>query len=208
MSLGDDDDVGEVADNFDSILSIEDMMSQMHLQIVSSLGDGYDAPSLQNMDKKLCNYFLDDDSFYYDDGKNTKSVNTSKPTDDEVEHYKQSIIIRKGVLRKAIGIEATSNFLGGQGILNLQLYEDFYEDIMTYYYAWFELIFKEDRSELFRACTAIVRFVSVKLESGGDVNEIHKINNLLKEIKEMFVLSVKEHDVEGCDNAGELEFDC
>ena len=208
LSLGDHDDVGEVAENFDSILSIEDMMSQMHLQIVSSLGDGYDAQSLQNMDKKLCNYFLDDDSFYYDDGKHTKSVNTSKPTDDEVEHYKQSIIIRKGVLRKAIGIEATSNFLGGQGILNLQPYADFYEDIMTYYYAWFELIFKEDRSELFLACTAIVRFVSVKLESGGDVNEIHKINDLLKEIKEMFVSSVKEHDVEGCDNAGELEFDC
>ena len=84
LSLGDHDDVGEVAENFDSILSIEDMMSQMHLQIVSSLGDGYDAQSLQNMDKKLCNYFLDEDSFYYDDDKHTKSINTSKPTDDEV----------------------------------------------------------------------------------------------------------------------------
>ena len=97
-----------------------------------------------------------------------------------MEHYKQSIIIRKGVLRKAIGIEATSNFLGGQGILNLQLYADFYKDIMTYYYGWFELIFKEDKSELFSACTAIVRFVSAKLESGGDINEIHKINDLMK----------------------------
>ena len=104
---------------FCSILSIEDMMSQrMHMQdrVITYV------QSLQNMDKKLCNYFLDEDSFYYDDGKHTKYINTSKPTDDEVEHYNQSIIIRKGVLRKAIGIEATSNFLDGRGILNLQLY--------------------------------------------------------------------------------------
>ena len=94
------------------------------------------------MDKKLCNYFLDDDNFYYDEGRHTKSAKPAKPTDDEVEQYKQSIIIRKDILRKASGIEATSNSLGGQDHLNLQLYQELYDDIMTYYYAWTEIIFK------------------------------------------------------------------
>ena len=201
-------DVGaDVAESLDSVLTFENQMSTMRTRIISSLGDGYDTQSLQNMDKKLCNYFLDEDSFYYDDDNNTKNINPPKPTDGEVVHYKQSLIIRKGVLRKAASFEATSNFLRGQGVLNLQLYEDFYEDIMTYHYAWFELIFKESRTDLLQACGTIVKFATIKLESGADVDEVHKIIQLLEEMKDMFLSSVKDHDKEGCEDAGILEYD-
>ena len=209
----DSNDEEDLTAQFNSLLSMEGMMSQMRDQIVSSLGEGgegYDAQSLQAMDKKLCNYFLDGDNFYYDEGRHTKSDKPAKPTDDEVEQYKQSIIIRTDILRKASGIEATSNSLGGQGHLNLQLYQELYDDIMTYYYAWTEIIFKEDRKELLMACMTISKFVSVKLEqcATGDVDEIHSINQLLDEIKALFINTVEEQDVEGCDDAGYLEYEC
>ena len=82
-----------------------------------------------------------EDSIYYDDENHTKDPNPIKPTEEEVEHYKKSVMIRKAVLRKASGFSATSNFLAGEGYKN-----------MEYHYAWFEIIFKDDSSELLSAC--------------------------------------------------------
>ena len=174
--------------------------------LISSLGDGYDTNSLKPLDQKLCNYFLDEHRLC---DKHKKKPNPEKPTSDEVEHYKKSDIIRKDVLRKASSFEAVANFLGGQGHKNLSLYQAFYEDLLNYHFAWFELIFKESRTELYSACLTLVKFVTVKLECDKvDVEEVHKINELLREVVDIFQLSVDEHDVEGCEDAGQLESDC
>eukprot|EP00970_Alexandrium_tamarense_P003752 scaffold609_cov198-Alexandrium_tamarense.AAC.29 len=49
----------------------------------------YDDESLLLMDRKLCDYFLPDDSIYYDDSTNKKSVNPEKPTSDELSTTKR-----------------------------------------------------------------------------------------------------------------------
>ena len=74
----------------DDLTFIMQKMSQMRGQIISSLGEGYDTKSLKLLDEKLCNYFLDEDSLYFDDDKRKKKPNPEKPRSDEVEHYKKS----------------------------------------------------------------------------------------------------------------------
>ena len=194
----------------DDLTFIMQKMSQMRGQIISSLGEGYDTKSLKLLDEKLCNYFLDEDSLYFDDDKRKKKPNPEKPRSDEVEHYKKSDIIRKGVLSEASSFEAMANFLGGHhGHKNLKIYQEFYEDVLSYHYAWFELIFKESRTDLHAACSTLVKFVSVKLECERvDVEEVHKINELLREVVDIFLLSVQEYDAEGCEDSGHLESDC
>jgi len=200
-------DLSDVADSLDSVLSIENMMSQMRGMMVSSLGEGYDAETLQSLDRKLCGYILHDHSFYYDNEKNKKSSNPEKPTKNEFEHYKKSDIIRKRILRKAGGIEATTNYLGGQVHKNRQVYQEFYEDLMNYHYMWFEIIFEEDNKDLLMACSTVVKFAALKLDSGGSLDELHEIMALLREIKVRFQLSAKSNDMEACEDAGILEFD-
>jgi hypothetical protein len=202
------DEVGHVADSLKNILSVEDMMAKMRGQLVSSLGDGYHDQSLQLLDRKMCDYFLPDNSVYYDDEQNKKSANPENPTESEVELYKKSEVILKGYLRKAGGFEAMSNFLGGQGHTNLQAYQEFYDDIMTYHYGWFEIIFKDNRNKLLMACKSIAKFASVKLELEGKmVDEVNRMMALLKEIIDLFQTLVESHDSETCEDAGILEFD-
>ena len=193
----------------DDLTFIMQQMSQMRGMLISSLGEGYDTKSLKLLDQKLCNYFLDEHSLYFDDDKHKKKPNPEKPTSDEVKRYKKSVVIRQDVLRKASSFEAVANFLGGQGHKNLELYQAFYEDLLNYHYAWFELIFKESRTELYSACLTLVQLVTVKLECERvDVEEVHKINEFLREVVDIFLLSVQEHDAKGCEDAGQLESDC
>lgn len=187
-----------------------DLMSTMQDRIISSLGAGYDDESLRALDRKLCDFLLPPDSFYYDDDANVKSSDPEVPTDDEIERYAKSDIIRRKLLRSAGGPEATMNYLGGMGHKNLDKYQKFYDDVMTYHFAWFEIIFKKNRTDLLMACMTIVKFASVKLGADVDdvdVDEVVKIMNLLRELKGMFQDSVKSDDVEACDDAGMLEFD-
>ena len=203
---GDDDEEEELH-------KIEEMRTRMHDMLISSLGDGYDTESLKILDRKMCEYFLSEDSMYYGD-KHIKSPNPDKPTDEEVLHYKKSDIIRKGVLRKATNFMATGNFLDGEGYKNLQLYQEFYDDLLTYHYAWFEIIFK-DRSQLFTACNTLVKFAKVKIDMLPDIvsktserlDEVERLVTLLGEMKDDFQLSVKNHDKKGCEDAGYLEYD-
>ena len=141
--------------------------------------------------------------------KNNKSSNPDKPSDSELEHYKESHLIRKASLRKASGVEATSNFLGGEGYKNLELYANFYNDLITYHYAWFEIIFKnKNKNDLLSACNTIIKFATVKLENvAEDLDEIVHIVELLYKMKEMFQDGIASHDVEACENAGMLEYD-
>ena len=153
LGIIDNDDVGEIADGLREVdISAEEMMASMHKRLVSSLGEGYDAESLKLLDQKHCDYFLSKDSIYYDDGRRKKSPNPVKPTDEEMKHYKMSEMIRRRILRKANGIMQTNHYLAGQAHKNLELYEGFYEDLMMYHYAWFEIIFKDGNSELLLAC--------------------------------------------------------
>ncbi|KAL7545358.1 hypothetical protein ACHAWF_008706 [Thalassiosira exigua] len=203
------DEVEQVADGIDNILSIEDMMSDMRIQIVSSLGDGYDDKSLKAIDEKLCHYFLDEDDFYFDGNGKEKGrcEPAQKPTPEEIERYKKSDIIRKGVLRKASGVGATGNFLDGQGHKTLLAYEAFYKDLRSFHYAWFELIFKNDRKELLQACGTMIKFASVKLDVGVGVNELGKMMELVEEMKDLFQNTVHSHDKGACEDAGILEYD-
>ena len=215
------DEIDDVAGGLRDLCSMDSMMERMRGQMISSLGDGYDAESLKLADKKMCDYFLSSDSIYYDDETQKKSPNPTKPTDQEVEYYKKSDIIRRAVLRKASSISATGNFLAGQGYKNMDLYQQFWEDLMTYHYAWFEIIFKKERSDLLSACNVLVKFATEKLKIGGRIdmieqtladipdrlNETIKIMAWLSEMKDMFQSLIKDHDKEGCDDAGYLEYD-
>jgi hypothetical protein len=79
----------------------------------------------------------------------------------------------------------------------------------TYYYAWFEIIFKaEGDAHLLVACKTMAKFAFVKLESReGTTDDVEKIMTLLREIKALYELPIKDHDKEACENAGLLEYD-
>ena len=53
----------------------------------------------------------------------------------------------------------------------------------------------------------LVKLASVKLDKGGRVDKLHEIVNVLRELKDLFQSSVTEEDVEGCDDAGYIEYD-
>lgn len=162
------DEVGEVAESLRDLLNMQDMMDGMRDRVISSLGEGYDDESLKILDHKMCDYFLPEDSLYYDDDTHKKSSNPEKPTEKEIEHYKKSDVIRKRVLRNANGIMAISNIHVGQGHKNMEQYQEFYDDLITYHYAWFEIIFKEDdKRELLNACNTLVKFAKEKIALGG-----------------------------------------
>lgn len=84
-------------------------------------------------DQKLCDCYLEEDDFYYEDNTKEKSTNPQKPTEEEIEHYKKSYIMRIQVLRIADSFEATSNYIGGEGHKNLPMYQHLYDDLKTYH---------------------------------------------------------------------------
>lgn len=79
--------------------NIDAMMTNMRDMMISSLGDGYDAESLKILDRKMCEYFLSEDSIYYDSmyygDKHIKRPNPDKPTDDEVLRYKSRLLFAR-----------------------------------------------------------------------------------------------------------------
>jgi hypothetical protein len=111
-------------------------------------------------------------------------------------------------LRKASTIEATANYLGNEGYKNLQLYQELYDDLSTYYYAWFGFIFKEKPQELLQVCKTMSKFALTKLKM-IDVtsDEALKIVNMFEEVKDLWQADVKEGDFEKCEEAGMLELD-
>jgi len=201
--------VGE-EDGLDTILQLETRMRNMRLQLISSLGDGYDDESLKKLDEKMRDYYLSEDDFYYDEEwcKNVKNSNPEKPTEEEMERYKNSTIIRRRCLRNANGHEQLCNFLGGEACKNIDLYQALYDDLVSYHYIWFEIIFKDGTTDLHSACATMIKFASVKLEMGvTDIEEMKKIMLLLDELKNLFQATVRDGDIEACEDAGTIEYD-
>jgi hypothetical protein len=202
-------------------LAMDEASMKMRESIIASLGEGYDDRSLQVMDRKLCNFFLPNEEYESDDegeDDNTSNKNNiiegaaalETPTDDEIELYFKSTIIRMKVLRKASSFKCLSNFLAGHGNKNLQEYQDLYDDIKTYYYAWFEIIFKEDNGSdlLLQVSKIMSKFAFVTLESKeGTTDDAEKIMELLIDINDLYQMPIKEDDKEACENAGHMEYD-
>lgn len=193
----------------------ERKMRNLQLQFISSLGDGYDEDTLKRLDKKMRDYYLKEDDFYYDEEwcQNVKSSNPEKPTKDEVERYKKSTMIRRRCLRDATGNEQICNKLGGESYKNLDLYQELYDDLLTYYYIWFEIMFKdkEQKIDLHSACNAMMDFASVKLDCGfKDIHEMKEIMLLLGELKDLYQSTIKRGDKDykdACESAGIIEHD-
>ena len=125
-------DNNEAVGGLDIITKTETLMRNMQLQLISSLGEGYDDQSLKKMDGKMRDYYLSEDDFYYDEEwyNNVKKSNPEKPTEEEMERYKKSIIIRRKCLRDATRSEQVLNFLSGEAYKNIDLYQALYDDLI------------------------------------------------------------------------------
>ena len=205
----DNNNEGAVGD-FDDLERVHQMQNQMREMIISSLGDdGYDEESLKRLDQKMRDYYLEEDDFYYVEYwcQHVKNSNTEKPTEDEIERYKKSTIIRLRCLRNASGPKQVCNFLGGEAYKNIDLYEALYDDLVSYYYIWFEIIFNDGTTNLHSACATMMKFASVKLEMGArNIDELIKIMYLLDEIKGLYEDTISG-DVEASEDAAIIEYD-
>jgi hypothetical protein len=64
------------------------------------------------------------------------------------------------------------------------------------------------RTDLHKACKVVVRFTFIKLESKkGITADVEKIMTLLRDIKELFEMQIKENDKEAWEAAGLLNYD-
>jgi hypothetical protein len=202
----------ERVDKESRIELVEKMICNIQQRLISSLGDGYDDESLKRLDKKMRDYYLEEDDFYYDEEwcQNEKSSNPEKPTAEEMQQYKKSTTIRLRCLRDTRGYEQTCNRIRGESYKNIDLYQALYDDLLSYYYIWFEIIFKEEdrKMDLYSACATMIDFASVKLELGlKDMNETKRIMLLLDELKHLFQSTIQEDDDDWCDHAGVIEYD-
>jgi hypothetical protein len=101
-----------------------------------------------------------------------------EPTKDEIEEYNESLLVRRMILGRAGNNRFCSDMTPGEGRRFINLYEDLYQDMRKYEYAWFGLIL-EDQSLTTHAWSATKVLLSLATELLAS-NNLRKANRVLQ----------------------------
>ena len=182
------------------LLDVDAEMERIDKMRISSLGEGFDENSLIELDRQLHLWYLQE-----------KQENPSrKPTDAQIQHFEKSIILRKTALSKASKHQVVINRLSKRDDANESIYEEFYQDMKNYPYAWLGIIF-DNKEYLTYACSALEvlkNLAWLKYEK-RQVDIFKDVMHLYGKALEMFQTAVSDaEDKENYENVGAFKQEC
>jgi hypothetical protein len=181
------------------LLDVDAAMERIDEMRISSLGDGFDESSLVELDRQLNLWFVQEE----------QEDPSRKPTNAEIQHYEESMILRKTALSKASKHQVVIDRLSNRDYANEGIYEKFHQDMKKYPYAWLGIIF-DSKDHLPYACSALEVLKNLcwlKYEK-RQVDIFKDVIELYVKALEMFQTTISDaEDKESYENVGEFKLE-
>jgi hypothetical protein len=129
-----------------------------------------------------------------------------EPTKDEIDEYNKSLLVRRTILGRAGNNRFSADMTPGDGRQFINIYEDLYQDMRKYEYAWFGLILEDPglSSHAWSATKVLLSLATELLAS----NNLRKANRVLQLVDRsiLLLLVTTKGDVEMEEHVSMMEY--